>query len=861
MLDAQATPTLIRRSDYRPPDYFIDHVALVFELDDHATRVRATLAVRRNGDHDRALRLDGSPVLTLLDAQGADSIRRDGDDLVVEDRRDAFTLSMETQIDPAANSQLMGLYMSGGIFCTQCEAEGFRRITFFLDRPDVMSRYHVTLRAGKARFPVLLANGNCISQRDLEDGRHEAVWEDPHAKPCYLFACVAGALEACRDQFVTMEGRTVSLGIWIAPADVPRCRHAMDSLKRSMRWDEENFGRAYDLDIFNIVAVADFNFGAMENKGLNIFNSKYILADADSATDTDFDNVDAIVAHEYFHNWSGNRVTCRDWFQLSLKEGFTVYRDQEYSADQGSRAVKRIEDVRMLRLSQFMEDAGPLAHPVRPDSYMEISNFYTATVYNKGAEVIRMMARLLGPQRFRAGCDLYFNRHDGQAVTCDDFVRAMEAASGEDLSQFRLWYSQAGTPQLTVSMVHEAGGVSLTLAQMVPDTPGQTGKQPMDMPIEIALLDAQNGAPLLPATQLRLRDAKQVWHFPGIARRPVLSFLRGFTAPVTVTQSVSRADLATLAAHDDDPFARYEALQTLALACLDEQIAQYPQTGTITMDPALITAMDYCLASEADPAFRALCMSLPGESYIGGRMSSLKVEAIHDVRQHFRAALGQALAPLWWRVYQSCADAGGDYTPEAKGKRALKAQALSYLTHAGVEGAIEAASRQYHAAICMTDRMSALTALGDTRSPERDAALAHFHATWRHDANVLDKWFSLQALSHRADTLQQVLALTRHEDFSRSNPNRLRALVGAFGSNQRQFHSADGAGYAFLADEVLAVDGLNPQTAARLVTPLGRWKKLDAGRSALMRAALERILAHDSLSRDVTDMVSRSLAG
>ena len=863
MSESAAKPPLIRLADYAPPDYWIDAVRLTFDLHETQTRVHARLSVRRNGTHDRPLKLDGSAVLTLIRASGADSIGQEGDQLIVRDARDAFVLDIETGIDPSANTQLMGLYTSGGIFCTQCEAEGFRRITYFLDRPDVMARYHVTLRADATRYPVLLANGNLVSQRSLDAGRHEAVWEDPFPKPCYLFACVAGDLAALEDFFVTAEGRKVALAIWVKAADVPRCRHAMDSLKRAMRWDEEMFGRCYDLDRFNIVAVDDFNFGAMENKGLNIFNSKYVLADANTATDADFDAIEAIVAHEYFHNWSGNRVTCRDWFQLSLKEGFTVYRDQEYSAAQGSAAVKRIEDVRVLRMNQFLEDAGPLAHPVQPQSYIEISNFYTATVYNKGAELIRMLARLLGPQRFRAGCDLYFARHDGKAVTCDDFVRAMENASGEDLAQFRRWYAQAGTPRLSVVLTHDDAeqAAILTVTQTVPDTPGQSGKQPMDMPIAWRLLDADDGKPLSPPALLRLNERRRSLRIEGVARRPVLSFLRGFSAPVVVDHDVSRADLAVLAAHDDDAFARYEALQSLALACMEEQIADYPRGNAIEVDALFIHAVETCLASDSDAAFKALCVVLPSESYIAGRMNSVQVEAIHAVRQAFRRTLGRQLAPLWWRIHASCSDAGDAYTPLAKGKRALKSQALAYLLLEPDAHALRMAADQFAHATTMTDRIAALTALADTTSDERDAAMARFHADWQQDANVLDKWFSIQALSHRSDTLARVLELSTHADFSQTNPNRLRALVGAFGNNQMQFNAADGAGYRFLADQVLAVDAINPQTAARLITPLGRWKRFDPGRAALMRMALERIRDSAGLSRDVYEMVTRSLDG
>jgi aminopeptidase N len=860
MLDMQMTPQTIYFKDYSAPDFFIDQVALEFDLDATQTRVTSRLQLRRNGDHDRPLVLDGSDTLTLISATGAAKCVQQGDALVVSDARNSFELEIITQIDPAANTQLMGLYMSGGIFCTQCEAEGFRRITYFLDRPDVMARYHVVVRANKVAFPILLSNGNPDAVSDLPDGRHQAVWDDPHPKPCYLFALVAGDLHSYRDDFCTAEGRDVRLAIWVSAADVPRCAHAMESLKRSMRWDEQVFGRCYDLDVFNIVAVADFNFGAMENKGLNIFNSKYILADANTATDNDFDAVEAIVAHEYFHNWSGNRVTCRDWFQLSLKEGFTVYRDQEYSADQGSRAVKRIEDVRTLRLGQFVEDASPLAHPVRPASYMEISNFYTATVYNKGAEVIRMMHTLLGPEKFRAGCDLYFARHDGQAVTCDDFVAAMEAASGADLSQFKLWYAQAGTPRLKLRFEHDAAKAQATLhvSQHAPDTAGQTNKAPMQMPLSVALFDGSTGTKCGNDHLLVLSKAEQSFTLPATAARPVWSVLRNFTAPVTIEAEVSAADLALLAAHDDDAFARYEALQSLALSCLDAQVAAFGKQP-ISVDPLLIEAMRATLLGAQDPAYKALALALPSESYIGQRMNTVAVDAIHAVRQQFRKTIGAALRDDWRQTYQAHADVQYAYTPQAKGRRGLKAQALAYLMVNDDAQATEAAAMQYYAADNMTDRMSALAVLCDSQTLQRSEALAHFYATWRNDANVLDKWFSLQALSHHPDTFAHVMQLAQHPDFGLHNPNRLRALVGAFSMNQVRFHVIDGAGYRFLADQVLAVDKLNPQTAARLVTPLGRWRRFDAGRSQLMRKQLERIRLVNDLSKDVLELVTKSL--
>ncbi len=853
------TPQTIFLKDYAAPDYWIDQVALAFDLSETETRVASRLSVRRNGSHDRPLLLDGSEMLTLVQVTGAVH-EVQGTTLVIRDGRAAFDIEIVTQIDPAANTQLMGLYMSSGMFCTQCEAEGFRRITYFLDRPDVMARYAVTIRADKAKYPVLLSNGNARAARDLGDGRHEVTWTDPHPKPCYLFALVAGDLHAYRDQFVTQDGRDVALAIWVQEADVPRCQHAMESLTRSMRWDEQHYGRSYDLDLFNIVAVADFNFGAMENKGLNIFNSKYILADGNTATDLDCDAIEAIVAHEYFHNWSGNRVTCRDWFQLSLKEGFTVYRDQEYSADQGSRAVKRIEDVRGLRLSQFAEDASPLAHSVRPESYMEISNFYTATVYNKGAEVIRMIATLLGAGKFRAGSDLYFSRHDGQAVTCDDFVQAMQDASGVDLAHFKLWYAQAGTPKLTLRFEQAEGQAVLHASQHVPDTAGQSGKAPMQMPFKVALFDRDSGQKCSDEHLLIIDKAEQRFAIPCATATPVWSVLRGFTAPVNIDVEMPRADLALLAAQDDDAFARYEALQSLALSCLDEQIAAYGKTD-IVVEPLLIEAMRTTLCGKQDPAFKALALALPSEAYIGQRMNIIAVDAIHAVRQTFRKAIGAVLKAEWWRAYHDNCDTHYVYTPTAKGRRALKSQSLAYLMMDDDHDATATAFLQFTDSDNMTDRMSALAVLCESDAVERQNAMQRFYDDWRHDANVIDKWFSLQAMSYRPDTLAQVVNLTNHPDFTLHNPNRLRALVGAFSLNQVRFNAADGAGYVFLADQVLAADKINSQTAARLVAPLGRWKRFDAGRSQLMRKQLDRIRRTNDLSKDVLEIVSKSLEG
>jgi aminopeptidase N len=860
MLDAQnapaAPPSAIRREDYRPPDWLVPAIELEFDLGAERTRVRSRLSVERNGGHDRPLRLDAQGLgLVELNVDGeAAEYSLEGDVLTVALGGAAAVVETLVELSPRANTQLMGLYESGGILCTQCEAEGFRRITPFPDRPDMLSRYRVRMIADKAAYPVLLSNGDPVGAGEMEGGRHWAEWDDPFPKPCYLFALVAGDLAANRDSFTTRSGRKVDLGIWVREPDLSKTGHAMESLKAAMKWDEEVYGREYDLAVFNIVAVADFNFGAMENKGLNIFNSRYILADPDTATDSDFDAVAGVVAHEYFHNWSGNRVTCRDWFQLSLKEGFTVFRDQMFSADMGSAAVKRIEDVRILRSAQFPEDGGPLAHPVRPDSYMEIANFYTATVYNKGAELIRMLHTLLGPERFRAGSDLYFERHDGQAVTCEDFVRAMEEASGEDLSHFRLWYEQAGTPRIRASLTQEEGAARLRLDQQVPPTPGQPAKKAMPIPLRVALFARASGEKV--AERLILHDkAQNEAVFSACGDNVVLSINRGFSAPVIVETERPAADLAFLSAHDDDPFARYEAMQQLMLDTLLASIG----SGRADHGP-VVDAVRVTLADEAlDSAFTAEAVLPPSEAFIGDQMAAVDPEAIRIARDALRAELGRALEAQWRAAYASTAANRYEYSPAAKGARRLKTVALNYLMAAGAEDAPALARRQHDEADNMTDRQGALAVLAGSDSPERHGALASFYERYRSDPLVLDKWFTVQALSTRDDTLAAVEGLAAHPDFTLTNPNRMRSLVAAFASNQRAFHDPSGRGYRFLADMILAVDRLNPQTAARLVPPLGRWRRFDAGRQDLMKAQLERIVAAPGLSKDVFEQASKSL--
>ncbi|WP_164157754.1 aminopeptidase N [Sandarakinorhabdus rubra] len=855
MPDARPNPQLaqVRLADYAPPDWLVPEVTLEFWLDATRTIVTARLTVTRNGVHDRPLRLDGHGLETVairIDGQASPDWPN-GDTLSLAIAGDRAVVETEVVIHPSRNTRLMGLYASEGKLVTQCEAEGFRSITWFPDRPDILSRYTVRLEADAALYPVLLSNGDRGTIETLPGGRHAMRWTDPWPKPCYLFALVAGDLAAREDEFTTMSGRRVRLAIWTAPADVPRSAHAMAALKASMAWDERVYGREYDLDEFNIVAVADFNAGAMENKGLNIFNSKYVLADTETATDMDFDAVAGVVAHEYFHNWTGNRVTCRDWFQLSLKEGLTVYRDQQFSADQGSAAVRRIDDVRSLRAVQFPEDAGPLAHPIRPDHYVEIANFYTATIYNKGAEVIRMLATLLGEAGFRRGADLYFQRHDGQAVTCEDWLAAMADANAVDLSAFQLWYSQAGTPRVAVETRQTGGRVEVTLRQSLAPTPGQPDKRAMLMPFRLALIGRETGRRVSDELVAQLKGPVTHLTFDGLSEPVLPSLNRGFSAPVVVEAPLARDDLAFLAAHDDDPFARWEAFQQLALSVL----------ATDDAPDALVTAVSNTLDDPSlDAAFKGEAVLLPTESFIGDAAAQVEVEAIHRRREAARQAIARGLEARWWQLWEAHRDVGAALTPEAKGARRLANVALSYLVTAGSDAAFDAARRQYDGAATMTDRMGALTALVNSRSDHREAVLADFHRRFAGNHDVIDKWFSVQALANRADVLDHVEALTRHPDFTIANPNRLRSLIGAFAANQRWFHAADGAGYRLLADQLIAVDRINPQSAARLAVPLGRWRRFDGTRARLMQAELERILAAPGMSKDVLEMASRALA-
>ena len=880
-------PQMIYLKDYQAPEYLIDETHLTFELFEDHTLVHAQLVMRRNparGAGFPALMLDGQQLellsVKLDDAElTAVDYQLDDSHLTLHPTTAQFVVDTSVRIHPETNTALEGLYKSGGMFCTQCEAEGFRKITYYLDRPDVMSTFTTTVVAEQHRYPILLSNGNPIASGPDEDGRHWATWEDPFMKPAYLFALVAGDLWCVEDTFTTMSERTVALRIYVEPENIDKCQHAMTSLKKSMRWDEETYGREYDLDIFMIVAVNDFNMGAMENKGLNIFNSSAVLARAETATDAAHQRVEAIVAHEYFHNWSGNRVTCRDWFQLSLKEGFTVFRDSEFSADMNSRTVKRIQDVAYLRTHQFAEDAGPMAHAVRPESFIEISNFYTLTVYEKGSEVVRMIHTLLGAEGFRKGSDLYFERHDGQAVTCDDFIKAMEDANGADLSQFKRWYSQAGTPRLAVSEHYDAQQhtYSLTFAQSCPATPDKIEKLPFVIPVELGLLDAGGSEIALQlageaaasgtSRVLSVTEAEQTFTFVGINEKPLPSLLRGFSAPVKLSFDYSRDQLMFLMQHDSDGFNRWDAGQQLAVQVLQELIAQHQRGEALVMDQRLVEALRTVLGNEQlDQAMVAEMLSLPGEAYLTEISDVADVEAIHVAREFARKQLADSLFDALWTRYQANREVSKatPYVAEAEhfARRALQNIALSYLMLSGKPQVLAAALEQFEHSDNMTERLTALAVL--VNSPyeaEKAAALASFAEQFKDNPLVMDQWFSVQAGSTLPGGLQRVRELMQHPAFTIKNPNKVRALVGAFaGQNLINFHAADGSGYRFLADLVIELNGFNPQIASRQLAPLTRWRKYDAARQALMKAELERIRSSGELSSDVFEVVSKSLA-
>jgi aminopeptidase N len=868
-------PQPIRLAEYRPPAYFIDEVRLDFNLEPSATRVKATLTVRRNGDHAEPLRLDGvrlKPISVAIDGKALDASAYaiTDEDITIPGVPAAFTLDTEVEIDPEGNKALEGLYMSGGRFCTQCESEGFRKITWFPDRPDVLSRFTVRVEAERAAYPRLLSNGNLVESGAVGAGRHFAVWNDPFPKPCYLFALVAGELDELADSLVTMSGRTVELRIYVDPGMAERATYAMDSLKRAMTWDEQAFGREYDLDLFMIVAVRDFNFGAMENKGLNIFNSSLLLADPATATDFDYERIEGVVAHEYFHNWTGNRITCRDWFQLCLKEGFTVFRDQSFSADMRGHAVQRIKEVKTLRARQFSEDAGPLAHAARPNSYLKIENFYTATIYEKGAEIIRMLKTMIGDAAFRAGSDLYFERWDGHATTVEAFIACFAEASGRDLTDFFAWYEQAGTPALDIAMAYdaEAKTLDLTLKQTTAPTPGQPTKVALPTPVVLGLLDGDgkaqtfrgpdDAAPVDSAV-IVLNGLQETVRLTDVAHPPVLSPLRGFSAPVKLTTNARNSDRYVLLADDPDLFNRWESGQELARDLILARAAGEPdEVGEERYAAAVGRALD---DQAAEPAFKALLLALPSEADLAQAQDPADPAAIHEARDFLRTRLAVHLGEALHRLHGGLQEPGEfSVDAAAAGRRALRNAVLELLAaDVHVENRHRAVGH-FEAAANMTDAMGGLNALMLIGGEAFDKALEDFYARWRDEPLVIDKWFAIQARSPSPDVLGRVMGLTAHPAFDQKNPNRLRALVQSFaGANPARFHDASGDGYRFLADQILAVDGFNPMTAARLIEPLGAWRRYKPGLGELMRAQLQRIADTPGLSRNVFEMASRAL--
>lgn len=855
--------TTIYLKNYQAPSFQIDTVDLSFDLYDDYALVTSTLQLTRQ--HDGALHLLGDELeLISLHMNGLklepSAYTLQQEDLIIENCPDELTLNIVTRIHPQNNTKLSGLYRSNHLFCTQCEAEGFRRITYFLDRPDVLATYTTRISADKQHYPILLSNGNLMESGDDADGRHWVVWHDPFKKPSYLFALVAGDLVFVRDQFVTCSGRTVDLRIYVEPGNEGKCAHAMESLKKSMRWDEEVYGREYDLDIFMIVAVSDFNMGAMENKGLNIFNSKYILASPDSATDQDFADVEGVVAHEYFHNWTGNRVTCRDWFQLSLKEGLTVFRDQEFSRDMNSRGVNRIMDVKVLRCAQFPEDAGSMAHPVRPESYQEINNFYTTTIYNKGAEVIRMQHTLLGAERYRKGMDLYFKRHDGQAVTIDDFVAAMEDANGLDLTQFKRWYSQAGTPNVTVKSDYSQGTLTLTMQQNCLPTPDCHDKKPFHIPIRIALFDSKGQLMPLDNDILELKEVEQRFVFSNLSEKPHVSLLRDFSAPIKLSHELNQDELLFLLRFEVDGYAKWDAAQRLVLNCLKNCLSS-DQSEWVIPD-SLVSAFRHVILDESlDMDLRAELLTPPGFEEVAATLAVVDVSAIEAVRDFFRKQLGLSLHEEALQLYQKLwqAEDHGMYG-QAYGRRKLRNVCLWLLMKANETEHLDLCQSQFTAAKTMTDQIASFSLLvNSSNAGARSQAIDAFYKQWADDELVLDKWFAIQAASESPQTLDQVKQLLKHPCFSIKNPNKVRSVVGTFTmSNLRNFYAPDGSGYAFLTEVLLVIDKLNPQIAARLATPFTRWQRFDKPRQMQMKHQLEQ-LAQLELSRDLRELVDKSL--
>ncbi|SFU63917.1 aminopeptidase N [Halomonas korlensis] len=875
---SEPQPTYL--SDYRPPAYRVTHTELTFDLDPSATRVKARLHLERHPEHEpgAALELDGEQL--TLKAIAIDGQPLDEDEYALTDTGlrvhrvpQRFLLDTEVNIAPEANTALEGLYLSNGMYCTQCEAEGFRRITYYPDRPDVMATFSTTVIGDAVQLPILLSNGNPVERGELPGGRHFVTWDDPHPKPSYLFALVAGDLKKVEDGFTTMSGRDVTLQIWVEEENLDKTDHAMASLKRAMQWDEETYAREYDLDLFMIVAVNDFNMGAMENKGLNIFNSAAVLTHPHTATDAAFQQVEGIVAHEYFHNWSGNRVTCRDWFQLSLKEGFTVFRDQCFSADTNSAPVKRIQDVSFFRTAQFAEDAGPTAHPIRPDHYIEITNFYTLTIYEKGAQVVRMLSNLLGWEAFRRGSDLYFERYDGQAVTIEDFVGCMAEVSGLDLSQFMRWYSQAGTPEIDTQGEYDYAKCEyrLVLRQRTPATPGQPDKLPLHIPLRLGLVGTKSGRDLPLTldgeslgsdTVIHLREEEQEFVFTDVSEAPVPSLLRGFSAPVKLRFPYGREDLAFLLQHDSDDFNRWDAGQRLAMLALEDLIAAHRNGVEKVMDTRVVEAFRGLLATETDDkAVLAEMLTLPTEAYIAEQQALVDVDAIHAAREFVKQSLAAALRDDFLRLFEeNRSDAAYAPEPEQIAQRSLKNVALAYLMAIEDDQGIELARTQFAADHNMTDVRHALTLLvHSSRTDIAEPALKAFGEAWAHDPLVMDQWFSIQVTRPQPDALERVKFLMDHPAFSLKNPNKVRALIGAFAQNRVNFHRLDGAGYRLLADVVITLNQLNPEIAARIITPLTRWQRFEEPRQELMKAELERIRAEE-LSPNVYEVVEKALA-
>ena len=866
-----SSPVAKKRSDYQTPDFLISHVDMVFHLDVVKTRVITTSQITRNGQHDRPLVLDGESIKLVSVALNEDAIHDyslNDEQLSIQTTESTFTLCVETEINPSENKTLEGLYFSAGAYCTQCEAEGFRKITYFLDRPDVLAKYDVTVFADKERYPHLLSNGNQIGKGQLDDGRHWVKWQDPFNKPSYLFALVAGDFDLLTDNFITQSGRNVLLELYVDKGALDKGHHAIASLKKAMAWDEEVFGLEYDLDIYMVVAVDFFNMGAMENKGLNVFNSKFVLADAQSATDDDFFNIEAVIGHEYFHNWTGNRVTCRDWFQLSLKEGLTVFRDQQFSADMSSPVFNRIKNVQIIREHQFAEDASAMAHPIRPEEVIEMNNFYTVTVYDKGAEVIRMMHTLLGVDGFRKGVDLYFERFDGQAVTCDDFVQAMQDATDIDLTHFRLWYSQSGTPKVTVTDTFEqsSGRYTLTFTQSTPPTADQAQKHALHIPFKFELLDQQgmsisdDSVPELDAKMIELTQAKHEITVSGLSEKPTPSLLLNFSAPVKVDYPYSHQQLSHIILHSSDEFSRWDASQSLYSRCIHSLATAPDSPDEELFDSMLVAVSGMFELADSNPALAAAMLSVPSFETLSQQVEEIQVEALYHAQRSIRNLIATSLSEKWLVLYNKQITGPYQYDADDVDKRRLRNLSLSYLVQGDAAQASELLSAQFASADNMTDSLGVLKAAQYGSVDQFDHLMAQFEERWRHDPLVLDKWFALHANMERSDILARLPLLLSHEKFSLDNPNRVRSVLGSFAFyNVLGFHAIDGSGYQFLADYILKLNSVNPQVAARIITPLTQWQKFDPKRQELMRYQLARIADCKTLSKDLIEKVSKSL--